>query len=298
MCSHLFIKKGIRKVQKYYKKWAPIFLIPIMVCFLVAFLVPFGMGLYFSLTRYQSIDNATFIGFDNYVKAFTSLNDKTATFWVSLGRTSLFAVLSIITINLFAFILALLLTKGLKGSNMFRSIFFLPNLIGGIVLGYIWKIVFSNLFLTFGSSFSSNNWYSFFGLLVLMNWQQVGYMMVIYIAALMNIPAELNESAEIDGASKTKTTFHITIPMVIPAFTICTFLTLTNSYKLFDQNIALSGYSEETNLLAADIVNTMSGSLYGGNMGPGQAKAVVFFVIVAIIAGAQVFFTRKKEIEA
>ena len=285
-------------MQKYYKKWAPLFIIPVMVCFLIAFAAPFFMGLYYSLTNYQAIDNATFIGFDNYVKAFSSFSGEVATFWVSFGRTSLFAVASIITINFFAFAFALLLTKGLKGSNFFRSIFFMPNLIGGIVLGYIWKLIFSNLFLALGTSFSANNWYSFFGLLILMNWQQVGYMMVIYISALMNVPSELHESAAIDGASKTKTTFHITIPMVIPAFTICTFLTLTNSYKLYDQNIALSGNSAGTNLLAADIVNTMSGSLYAGNLGPGQAKAVVFFVIVAIIAGMQVFFTRKKEIEA
>ena len=285
-------------MQKYYKKWAPLFLLPVLVCFFVAFFVPFFMGIYYSLTNYQAIDNATFIGFDNFVKAFASVGDNPSTFWSAFFRTSLFAVASIITINIIAFSLALLLTKGLRGSNVYRSIFFLPNLIGGIVLGYIWKIVFSNLFLAMGSSFSKSPWNSFFGLLIMMNWQQVGYMMVIYIAALMNVPTELNESAAIDGASKTRTTFHVTIPMVIPAFTICTFLTLTNSYKLFDQNIALSGYSDTTNLLAADIVNTMSGSLYGGNLGPGQAKAVVFFVLVAFIAGAQLFFTRKKEIEA
>ena len=281
-------------MQKYYKKWAPLFLIPVLICFLIAFLVPFVLGAYFSFTHFQAIDNAKFIGVENYVLAFGNGN---TTFWVALGRTSLFAVLSIVTINLNAFLLALLLTKGLKGSNIFRSIFFMPNLIGGLVLGYIWKIIFSNILLTlFNTTLSSNPWYQFFGLLIVMNWQQVGYMMVIYISALMNVPTSLSESASIDGASKLKTTLHITIPMVIPAFTICTFLTLTNSFKLFDQNIALSGYSADTNLLAADIVSTTNA--FGSNLGPGQAKAVIFFIVVALISGLQVYTSRRKEIEA
>ena len=277
-------------MQKYYKKWAPIFLIPIMVCFLVAFLVPFGMGLYFSLTRYQSIDNATFIGFDNYVKAFTSLNDKTATFWVSLGRTSLFAVLSIITINLFAFILALLLTKGLKGSNMFRSIFFLPNLIGGIVLGYIWKIVFSNLFLTFGSSFSSNNWYSFFGLLVLMNWQQVGYMMVIYIAALMNIPADLYESANIDGATKWQQYTKITLPymlFVTGPYLLTSFTGNMNNFNIIYLLTGGAPHSQEmggagkTDLLITWLFDL---AIKKGNYSLGAVIGIMVFIIVALIS--------------
>lgn len=281
-------------MQKYYKKWAPLFLIPVLACFTLAFLVPFFMGFSFSFTNFQSFGNSEFNGIQNYILAFNS----SSTFWVAFGRTTLFAIISIITINVNAFVLALLLTKGLKGSNVFRSIFFMPNLIGGIVLGYIWKILLSNILLAMGTSLSASPWFSFFGLIIVMNWQQIGYMMVIYIAALMNVPSELNESAQIDGASKLKTTFHITIPMVTPAFTICTFLTLTNSFKLYDQNIALSGVSDTTNLLAADIVNTMSGSLYAGNMGPGQAKAVVFFIIVAIISGLQVYTSRKREIES
>ena len=171
----------------------------------------------------------------------------------------------------------------------------MPNLIGGIVLGYIWKMILNGILQTWNSNLSMNPWYGFFGLVILMNWQQVGYMMIIYIAALMNVPTDLNESAEIDGANKWQTTWHVTIPMVIPSFTICSFLTLTNSYKLYDQNIALSGNSPETNLLAADIVST---TISHGNLGPEQAKAVVFFVIVAAISGLQVMLTRRKEVEA
>ena len=252
----------------------------------------------FSFTKYKAFDNFEFNGFKNFELAFSpeyAPDNGIPTFWVSLGRTSLFAIISIVTINFNAFILALLLTKGLKGSNTYRSIFFMPNLIGGIVLGYIWKLILNGILQAMGTNLSANPWYSFFGLVILMNWQQVGYMMIIYIAALMNVPTDLNESAEIDGASKFKTTMHVTIPMVIPSFTICTFLTLTNSFKLYDQNIALSGSGASTNLLAADIVATLAPN---GNLGPQQAKSLVFFLIVAVISGIQVFATRSKEVEA
>lgn len=283
-------------MQKYYKKYAAFFLVPLLVCFFIAFLIPFFMGVYFAFTKYKAIDNATFNGIDNFKIAFTNEYVET-TFWSAFGRTALFAVVSIITINFNAFILALLLTKGLKGSNAYRSIFFMPNLIGGIILGYIWRILLNGVLGWFDQNLSTNPaLYGFIGLVILMNWQQVGYMMIIYIAALMNVPSDLNESAEIDGATKLQTTLHVTIPMIVPSFTICTFLTLSNSFKLYDQNIALSDFSNKTNLLAADIVQT--GRYFGSNLGPEQAKALVFFVIVAAISGLQVFLTRKKEVEA
>lgn len=281
-------------MQKYYKKYAAVFLLPLVICFTIAFLIPFFMGIFFSFTKYKAVNNWSWTGIQNYQRAF-STEYGTPTFWISLGRTTLFAAICIITINFNAFRLALLLTKGLKGSNVYRSIFFRPNLIGGIILGYIWRVLLNGILLQFNQNLSSNPWYGFFGLVILMNWQQVGYRMIIYIAALRNVPTDLNESASIDGASKFQTTRHVTIPMVIPSFTICSFLTLSNSYKLYDQNLALSGLSPQTNLLAADIVST---TISNGNLGPQQAKSVVFFLIVAAISGIQVRATRKKEVEA
>lgn len=281
-------------MQKYYKKYAAVFLLPLLICFTIAFLIPFCMGIFFSFTKYKAVNNWSWTGIQNYQRAF-STEYGTPTFWISLGRTTLFAAICIITINFNAFRLALLLTKGLKGSNVYRSIFFRPNLIGGIILGYIWRVLLNGILLQFNQNLSSNPWYGFFGLVILMNWQQVGYRMIIYIAALRNVPTDLNESASIDGASKFQTTRHVTIPMVIPSFTICSFLTLSNSYKLYDQNLALSGLSPQTNLLAADIVST---TISNGNLGPQQAKSVVFFLIVAAISGIQVRATRKKEVEA
>lgn len=281
-------------MQKYYKKYAAVFLLPLLICFTIAFLIPFFMGIFFSFTKYKAVNNWSWTGIQNYQRAF-STEYGTPSFWIALGRTTLFAAICIITINFNAFRLALLLTKGLKGSNVYRSIFFRPNLIGGIILGYIWRVLLNGILLQLNQNLSSNPWYGFFGLVILMNWQQVGYRMIIYIAALRNVPTDLNESASIDGASKFQTTRHVTIPMVIPSFTICSFLTLSNSYKLYDQNLALSGLSPQTNLLAADIVST---TISNGNLGPQQAKSVVFFLIVAAISGIQVMATRKKEVEA
>ena len=281
-------------MQKYYKKYAAVFLLPLLICFTIAFLIPFCMGIFFSFTKYKAVNNWSWTGIQNYQRAFSTEYGRPS-FWIALGRTTLFAAICIITINFNAFRLALLLTKGLKGSNVYRSIFFRPNLIGGIILGYIWRVLLNGILLQFNQNLSSNPWYGFFGLVILMNWQQVGYRMIIYIAALRNVPTDLNESASIDGASKFQTTRHVTIPMVIPSFTICSFLTLSNSYKLYDQNLALSGLSPQTNLLAADIVST---TISNGNLGPQQAKSVVFFLIVAAISGIQVRATRKKEVEA
>ncbi|MBO5482135.1 MAG: sugar ABC transporter permease, partial [Spirochaetaceae bacterium] len=230
----------------------------------------------------------------NYIKAFTFDND----FLRSLGFTSLFTLVSIISVNVFAFLLALLLTKGLKGTNFFRSVFFLPNLIGGIVLGYIWNLIINGVLgYLFGEDISFKAQYGFWGLVILTNWQLIGYMMVIYIAGLQNIPNDLMEAAAIDGASKFNILLKIKIPMVMPSITICTFLTLTNTFKMFDQNLALTNGApnRETEMLALNIYNTFYGR--SGWQGVGQAKAVVFFLIVAVIAFLQLKFTKSKEIE-
>lgn len=276
------------------KKYFPIFVLPTLLAFAVFFILPFIMGFYLSFTKFKVITNTTFVGFKNYVRAFTVDND----FIHALGFTTVFTIVSIITVNVFAFLLALLLTKGLKGTNFFRSVFFMPNLIGGIVLGYIWNLLINGVLLHFfGEDISFNAKYGFWGLVILTNWQLIGYMMVIYIAGLQNIPSDMLEAASIDGASSLTTLFKIKIPMVMPSITICMFLTLTNSFKMFDQNLALTNGAPgtATEMLALNIYKTFYGRT--GFQGVGQAKAVVFFLIVALIAFVQLKLTNTKEIE-
>ncbi len=246
-----------------------------------------------SFTEFTTVDNAAWVGLDNYIKAFT----QDESFLNALWFTVKFTVVSVITINVFAFILALMLTKALKGTAFFRTVFFMPNLIGGIVLGYIWNLLINSILGIFGVDITFSADYGFWGLVFLMNWQLIGYMMVIYIAGIQNIPKELYEAAKIDGATSLGTLRNITIPMVMPSVTICLFLTLTNSFKLFDQNLALTGGApaKETSMLALDIYNTFYGRI--GWQGVGQAKAVVFFLIVAIIAFIQLKITGRKEVE-
>ena len=276
------------------KKYFPLFLLPTLIAFILFFVVPFVMGVALSFGQFKVITDVKWVGFENYIKAFTFDND----FVRSLGFTSLFTIVSIITVNTFAFLLALLLTKGLKGTNFFRSVFFMPNLIGGIVLGYIWNLLINGVLgYLFGEDISFKAQYGFWGLVILTNWQLIGYMMVIYIAGLQNIPLDLMEAAAIDGASTFDTLVKIKIPMVMPSITICTFLTLTNTFKMFDQNLALTNGApdRQTEMLALNIYNTFYGR--SGWQGVGQAKAVIFFLIVAIIAFAQLKLTKSKELE-
>lgn len=280
-------------MNKTLKKYFPFFLIPTLICFLIAFLIPFIIGLYLSFTNFTTVTNAQWAGFENYIKAFTA----DESFLNSLWFTVKFTVVSVLSVNILAFLLALLLTKGIKGTNLFRTVFFMPNLIGGIVLGYIWNLIINGVLEQFGVDITFAAKYGFWGLVVLMNWQMIGYMMVIYIAGLQNIPSDLTEAAMIDGASSMQTLRYITIPMVMPSVTICTFLTLSNSFKLFDQNLALTAGApaRETEMLALNIYNTFYGR--AGWQGVGQAKAVVFFIIVAIIAFIQLKLTGRKEVE-
>ena len=281
-------------MEKNIKKYFPIFLLPTLVSFVVVFLLPFVMGIYLSFTKFTTVENATWVGIDNYIKAFTQDENFLNALWFTIK----FTVVSVITINIFAFLLALLLTRALKGTAFFRTVFFMPNLIGGIVLGYIWNLLINSILGIFGYDITYSADYGFWGLVFLLNWQLIGYMMVIYIASLQNIPSELNEAARIDGASSFSILRHITIPMVMPAVTICLFLTITNSFKLFDQNLALTGGApaRETSMLALDIFNTFYGRI--GWQGVGQAKAVVFFIIVALIAFVQLKITGRKEVES
>ena len=252
------------------------------------------MGIGLSFTKFSTVVNAKWVGLGNYIKAFTYDSE----FLHALGFTTAFTAVSIITVNIFAFALALLLTKGLRGSSFFRAIFFMPNLIGGIVLGYIWNLLINGVLGYFlGVDISYKAQYGFWGLVILTNWQLIGYMMVIYIAGLQNIPEDLLEAAQIDGASKLTVLFKIKIPMVMPSITICMFLTLTNTFKMFDQNLALTAGAPEnsTEMLALNIYNTFYGRV--GWQGVGQAKSVMFFIIVAIIAFIQLKLTNRKEVE-
>lgn len=282
-------------MNKDLKKYFPVFVLPTLVAFIIAFIAPFIMGFGLSFTKFNTVTNAKFVGLDNYVKIFTDPNHD---FLKALGFTSLFTVVSIITVNVIAFALAMLLTRNIKGTNFFRGVFFLPNLIGGIVLGYIWQLLINGVLdMLVNSDITKSSTYGFWGLVILNNWQLIGYMMVIYIAGIQNIPGDLIEAAAIDGASPSKTLFKITIPMVMPSITICMFLTLTNSFKMFDQNLALTGGApgKETQMLALDIYKTFYGR--AGWQGVGQAKAVIFFIIVALIALLQLRATRSKEVE-
>lgn len=279
-------------MEKTLKKYFPIFVIPTLLAFLIAFLVPFIMGIYLSFCKFTTVVDARFVGISNYVKAFSNKD-----FMNALLFTVLFTIVAVVTINIFAFSLALLLTKKIPGTNLFRTVFFMPNLIGGIVLGYIWQLIINGVLAQYGITLLADAKYGFWGLIILTNWQLIGYMMVIYIAGLQNVPTDLKEAASIDGASAWQKLRHVTIPMVMPSITICLFLTVSNSFKLFDQNLALTNGApgKTTSMLALDIYNTFYGRV--GYEGVGQAKAVMFFVLVAVIALSQLMLTRRKEVD-
>ena len=279
-------------MQKTLKRYFPIFVLPTLIAFSFAFIIPFVMGVYLSFCKFKTITNAQFVGLENYIKIFADKD-----FVNAFGFTLKFSVVSIITINVFAFILALALTRKIKGTNLFRTVFFMPNLIGGIILGYIWQQMINAVLLKYETTLVANPTYGFWGLVILMNWQMIGYMMIIYVAGLQNVPTDLIEAAHIDGATSLQTLFKVKIPMVMPSITICLFLTVSNSFKLFDQNLALTAGapSKKTAMLALDIYITFYGR--NGYEGVGQAKAVLFFIVVAVIALGQLVLTRRKEVE-
>ena len=279
-------------MQKTLKRYFPIFVLPTLIAFSFAFIIPFVMGVYLSFCKFKTITNAQFVGLENYITIFADKD-----FVNAFGFTLKFSVVSIITINVFAFILALALTRKIKGTNLFRTVFFMPNLIGGIILGYIWQQMINAVLLKYETTLVANPTYGFWGLVILMNWQMIGYMMIIYVAGLQNVPTDLIEAAQIDGATSLQTLFKVKIPMVMPSITICLFLTVSNSFKLFDQNLALTAGapSKKTAMLALDIYNTFYGR--NGYEGVGQAKAVLFFIVVAVIALGQLVLTRRKEVE-
>lgn len=281
------MEKGIRKY------W-PLFVLPTLIAFMIGFLAPFVMGLYLSFCEFTTVSNASWAGFGNYIKAFT---EPSSNFLHSLWYTALFTVVSTVLINVLGFIVALALVRGIRFSNVFRTVFFMPNLIGGIVLGWIWQTILNGLLANISRTLTFSEWYGFGGLLIVMCWQQIGYMMIIYIAGLQSIPEELIEAASIDGSSPWRTLTRVKIPMVMPSITICTFLTLTNGFKLFDQNLSLTAGmpSNRSQLLALNIFDTFYGRV--GWEGAGQAKAVVFCAIVVLIALLQLRATRSREVQ-
>ena len=279
-------------MEKAVKKYWPIFLLPTMAAFLIGFIIPFIEGIYLSFCNFTTIKDAKFVGIQNYIEAFKDSN-----FLGSFKFTTLFAIVSLVLINVLAFLIALALTQNIKGKNIFRTVFFMPNLIGGIVLGYVWQLIFDGIFVKFDTALKLNETLGFWGLVILVGWQQIGYMMIVYIAGLQAIPGDIQEAAMIDGASRMQRLFKITIPNMMPSITICTFLTITNSFKLFDQNLALTGGEplHKTEMLALNIYSTFYGRV--GAEGVGQAKAVVFFVIVVAIGLLQLKLTRDKEVQ-
>ena len=282
-------------LQKNMKKWWPVFLLPTFAAFVIGFIIPFVQGVYLSFCKFQTINKTTFIGVSNYVKAFAD-TQFTQAFWFTVK----FTVVSTLLINVIALMIALLLTRGIKGTNLFRTVFFMPNLIGGIVLGYIWQILLNCVLSLLGKPLLAlNSTYGYWGLIILMCWQQIGYMMIIYIAGLQSIPNDYIEAARIDGATTWQTLWRVKLPNLMPSITICSFLTLTNSFKLFDQNLALTAGepAHASEMLALNIYNTFyvrSGPQWKGI---GQAKAVIFCIIVVAISLIQLRATRSKEVQ-
>jgi len=289
-------------LQRPMVRWSWFFLLPMVSAFAIGFVWPFLQGIYLSFCDFRLISDAKWVGLKNYISVFQDTN-----FMRSFGYTAVFAVVSLVIINVLAFLVAYVLTLEIKGSNIFRTVFFMPNLIGGIVLGYIWSMIFDGILSQFDTSILQESTWGFWGLIILLCWQQIGYMMIIYIAGLQSVPGDMLEAAKIDGASGAQTLFRIIIPNVMPSITICTFLSLTNGFKLFDQNLALTGGQpfiiqpdgsaiKTTEMLALNIYSTFYGQ---GASAPGyaQAKAVIFFILVAALGLLQLSFTRKREVQ-
>ena len=294
------MKKGIFKNPM--RRWGWLFLGPVTAAFIIGFVWPFCQGIFLSFNKFKVITKTTWVGFANYGKALSDPSFMHA-FWY----TALFAIVSLLLINVIGFFVAYALTQGIRGSNLFRTVFFMPNLIGGIVLGHIWSMIFDGILSRYGTSILLNSTFGFWGLIILMCWQQIGYVMIIYIAGLQAVPEDMLEAAKIDGANRRQTLFRVTIPNVMPSITICTFLTLTNGFKLFDQNLALTagqpfliqpdGTSvKTTEMLALNIYNTFYSS-GASSQGVAQAKAVLFFILVAGLGLLQLWVTRRKEVQ-
>ena len=287
------MEKSIRK-----KFW--IFALPTMAAFTIGFIVPFVYGIFLSFCKFSTVTDWKWVGFKNYTRIFVVNGTVDTTFIHSIWYTALFTVVSVLIINIVSFAIAMALTKGIRGTNLFRTVFFLPNLIGGIVLSYVWLMIFNSILQNYSKTIVSSEWSAFWGLIAVVCWQQIGYMMIIYIAGIQNIPGELIEAAKIDGANRWQLLKSVILPMLMPTITICTFLTLTNGFKLFDQNLSLTAGepAKQSMMLAYNIYDTFYARSGPQWKGIGQAKAVVFFLFVVVISLLQLHFTRSKEVQA
>ena len=282
-------------MEKSIKKFWPVFVLPTLAAFIIGFIWPFIWGIGLSFCKFTTVKNVEFVGLDNYFKLWQD-----DTFIHAFFFTTAFTIVSTVLINVLGFTLALLLTRHVRGTNIFRTVYFMPNLIGGVVLGYIWQTLLNGLLTVLEKPLITlDATYGFWGIVILMCWQQIGYMMIIYIAGLQNVPPDLIEAARIDGATSRQVLTRVKIPMVMPSITICTFLTLTNSFKLFDQNLSLTGGepAKATQMLALNIYDTFYARSGAQWKGIGQAKAVVFFLAVVVIALIQLRLTRSKEVQ-
>lgn len=304
LSSNLIIKPIKKKV------W--LFLIPTFICFIIGFVWPFLTGIYLSFCEFKLIREALFIPIDKIKDIFVGLSNYTRAFQDESFKkaflyTSEYAIVSVLIINAISFLLAYLLTQKIKGSNLFRAVFFMPNLIGGIVLSYIWQLIFNGILIKYNTYLTANQTFGFWGLVILMAWQQIGYMMIIYIAGFQSVSEDILEAAKIDGANKKQTLFKVIVPNMMSTITVCTFLSLTNSFKLYDQNLALTGGApvvttadgtqiKMTEMLALNISNSF-GKINTWAKGTAQAKAVVFFIMVAAISLIQLKATKSKEVQ-
>ncbi|WP_106767002.1 carbohydrate ABC transporter permease [Paenibacillus faecalis] len=276
---------------------------PALLFFSITIMIPFVMGMYYSFTNWNGVSgNVEWVGFDNFVKIFTDDPSFADSFWF----TTKFTIVGVILTNLVGFFLAYFLTKKIRGRNFLRTIFFMPNVIGGLLLGFIWQFIFVKGFATLGDvtglSFFQLPWLGdevtgFWGIIMVFVWQSSGYLMIIYIASITNVSKEVLEAAEIDGASRFQVLKNIMVPLIMPAVTVCLFLAISWSFKMFDLNLSLTkgGPYGSTESLAMNVYNE---AFLNNRYGLGTAKSLIFFIVVAIITLVQVRLTKNKEVEA
>ena len=277
-------------MQKAIKRYFPVFVLPTLIAFTIGFLAPFVLGVYLSFCKFTTVTDAKFIGLSNYVKI---LGD--GDFLHSLWFTALFTIVTVLLINIFAFAVAMLLTKNIKGTNIFRTVFFMPNLIGGIVLGYVWQLLLNGILAHFQKTLTYSSKYGFWGLVILMLWQQVGYMMIIYISGIQNIPGELIEAAEIDGANFWQRLRYVTLPMLSGAIMINLVFGITYGLKVFDIVYVLTNGGPGH---ATEVLTTYAFQLYSrGQYGMSSALNSILLLITAIAGVVIVKTLGKQEVQ-
>ena len=291
-----------RNTMSYKAKQFLMFARPAALLFCAVVVLPFVYGLYLTFTSWDGISKTKpFVGFANYIAAF-----KDVAYWQALGRTFIYSAIAVILVNVVAFLLAYLVTSGIKGQNFFRAGFFIPNLIGGIVLGYVWKFVFNRALVSIGQSLSigalSTSWLAtpsgaMLCLIIVSVWQYAGYMMLIYVAGFMSVPKSLMEAAQIDGCTKSQATWNVTVPLMRASFVQCLFLTITRCFMVYDVNLSLTK-GEPFNSSVLGAMHVYNQAFTYKNYGTGQAEALILFLVCAIVGVTQVYVGKKGEVEA